>query len=136
MWAGLAAGEDRDPRAYYALAALYALPLARSGLEVDGFALALLVLGALHLQAERIAQTEPEAMAELLGAAAVRTRGGVLGAHAHTAGGHHRCSCASGRQLPSGPLPLHASRRGRHRVAGLHLAQVAGPRACRAALAG
>ena len=60
----LAALEDeaRAP-SYYAFAALYALPLVRSGLEVDGFALALLLVGAAHVQAERVAATEPETQA-------------------------------------------------------------------------
>lgn len=69
LWAGLQAAEegDRDPRVYYLYSFMYALPAVRNGFEQDWFSVSMLVLCVLHVQAERIARTEPEAMTELLG---------------------------------------------------------------------
>jgi hypothetical protein len=44
---------------YWSFAALYTLPYVRSGFELDGLAVAALLLGIVHVQVERIAQTEP-----------------------------------------------------------------------------
>jgi hypothetical protein len=44
---------------YYSLAFIYALPYVANGFELDGFALLSLLICALHVQLERIAQTEP-----------------------------------------------------------------------------
>lgn len=44
---------------YWSFALIYTLPYLRNGFELDGFAIAALLLGALHMQVERLAQTEP-----------------------------------------------------------------------------
>lgn len=44
---------------YYSLAFIYALPYVANGFELDGFALLSLLICTLHIQLERIAQTEP-----------------------------------------------------------------------------
>ncbi|KAI8469746.1 MAG: hypothetical protein J3K34DRAFT_521893 [Monoraphidium minutum] len=64
-WVFAALEEEGQARYYYGLAALYALPLLRTGFDLDAFAVALLAVGAAHVQAERIAATEPETQASV-----------------------------------------------------------------------
>ncbi|KAF5838290.1 hypothetical protein DUNSADRAFT_3086, partial [Dunaliella salina] len=47
---------------YWAFSLLYCVPLLRNGFDIDGYVLAMLVLGILHVQAERIALTEPDTL--------------------------------------------------------------------------
>lgn len=61
----LGALQSEAPRPYYWAAALYALPLLRNGLDQDWFSWTLLLLGVAHVQALRIASTEPELQAKL-----------------------------------------------------------------------
>ncbi|KAF6259889.1 hypothetical protein COO60DRAFT_1700630 [Scenedesmus sp. NREL 46B-D3] len=61
----LGALQSEAPRPYYWAAALYTLPLLRNGLEQDWFSWTLLLLGVVHVQALRVASTEPELQAKL-----------------------------------------------------------------------
>lgn len=61
----LGALQSETPRPYYWAAALYALPLLRNGLDQDWFSWTLLLLGVAHVQALRIASTEPKLQAKL-----------------------------------------------------------------------
>eukprot|EP00878_Enallax_costatus_P009197 GHUV01009615.1.p1 GENE.GHUV01009615.1~~GHUV01009615.1.p1 ORF type:complete len:265 (+),score=68.25 GHUV01009615.1:154-948(+) len=61
----LGALQSDNPRPYYWAAALYALPLLRNGFDQDWFSISLLLLGAAHVQALRVAATEPETQVKL-----------------------------------------------------------------------
>eukprot|EP00210_Caulerpa_lentillifera_P007682 g7333.t1 len=56
----LVAFDSEFPLAYYLLSALYLAPSIESGFQMDSFTVFMIVLGVLHIQVERIAQTEPE----------------------------------------------------------------------------
>jgi len=60
-----AAVDSDNPRLYYWFAALYALPLLRNGFDFDWFTWAMLGAGVVHVQAARIAATEPEVRASI-----------------------------------------------------------------------
>lgn len=49
-WVLAGISDDRRAPLYYGLAALYALPLLRSGFELDSFAIGMLLLGIVHVQ--------------------------------------------------------------------------------------
>jgi len=58
-WVFGALADEDSSLLYWALAFVYTLPYIRSGLDLDGYAIAMLILGAVHMQIERVAQTEP-----------------------------------------------------------------------------
>ncbi|KAL4433056.1 hypothetical protein ABPG77_006483 [Micractinium sp. CCAP 211/92] len=58
-WVFAALDDDDASTLYYSLAFIYALPYFASGFELDGFAIFSVLLCILHVQLERIAQTEP-----------------------------------------------------------------------------
>jgi len=56
------ADDGRSPALCYCFAALYAMPALQGGLVPDATDLLLLGLGALHIQVERLARTEPDSL--------------------------------------------------------------------------
>jgi len=50
---------------YWVYSLLYCVPLLRNGFDIDGYVLTMLVLGILHVQAERIALTEPDTLRDI-----------------------------------------------------------------------
>lgn len=54
-----AVDDETSSKLYWTFAAVYCIPYLASGLELDNFAFVALLLGILHIQIERIAQTEP-----------------------------------------------------------------------------
>lgn len=52
--------DDEDSSVlYWSFAWIYAMPYVANGFELDGYAIAALLVGIAHMQVERIAQTEP-----------------------------------------------------------------------------
>jgi len=51
--------EEEGPTLYWVLSFLYFLPYVMDGFRLDGFTILTLCMGVLHMQIERIAQTEP-----------------------------------------------------------------------------
>mmetsp|Transcript_43756 Transcript_43756/g.109781 ORF Transcript_43756/g.109781 Transcript_43756/m.109781 type:complete len:292 (-) Transcript_43756:310-1185(-) len=78
------AEDSSSPTLCYAFAALYALPLLHGGIAPDASDVLILALGALHLQVERVAQTDPGALSAL--PAPSRSAGLPLGSAAAAAG--------------------------------------------------
>ncbi|GBF96838.1 hypothetical protein Rsub_09694 [Raphidocelis subcapitata] len=64
-WVLAALEDEANARLYYWFAGLYALPLLVNGFDQDAFSIALLLTGAVHVQAARIAATEPELQAKI-----------------------------------------------------------------------
>lgn len=58
-WVFGALDDEESSALYWSLAALYSLPYLTSGLRLDSFAVATLLAGAVHMQIERVARTEP-----------------------------------------------------------------------------
>mmetsp|Transcript_36413 Transcript_36413/g.81030 ORF Transcript_36413/g.81030 Transcript_36413/m.81030 type:complete len:312 (-) Transcript_36413:698-1633(-) len=61
-WVLPALQDDSRAALYYSYAALYIVPLLRSGFDFDTHTLLMLFLCAVHVQMERIARTEPEVL--------------------------------------------------------------------------
>ena len=51
--------DEQSSLLYWGFSFTYTLPYLRNGFELDGFAFSALLLGAIHMQIERVAQTEP-----------------------------------------------------------------------------
>lgn len=58
-WIFAALDDETSPTIYWSFAVLYSLPYLKNGFELDGFTTLVLMLGIVHIQVERIAQTEP-----------------------------------------------------------------------------
>ncbi|PSC70899.1 Ras-related Rab7 [Micractinium conductrix] len=58
-WVFAALDDEDTSTLYYSFAFIYALPYLANGFQLDGFVLVSLVLCAVHVQVERLAQTEP-----------------------------------------------------------------------------
>lgn len=58
-WVFAALDDDTSPTLYWSFAFLYALPYIQNGFQLNSFATTVLILGILHVQIERISQTEP-----------------------------------------------------------------------------
>ncbi|KAJ9515695.1 hypothetical protein QJQ45_002676 [Haematococcus lacustris] len=59
--------EPARSRLYLTWAALYAAPFLRDGFDLTGYSMAMLALGALHIQVARLAATEPAILKRLVG---------------------------------------------------------------------
>ncbi|KAK9828117.1 hypothetical protein WJX81_006542 [Elliptochloris bilobata] len=57
-WVFAAFDDPQRARLYYLFAAVYAVPSLRNGFTLDSFSIACLLLGIVHVQVERVAQTE------------------------------------------------------------------------------
>lgn len=58
-WVFGALDDEDSALLYWTFAAIYTFPYLSNGFELDGYAVGALLLGAVHMQIERIAQTEP-----------------------------------------------------------------------------
>lgn len=58
-WVFAALDDDDSSTLYYSLAFIYSLPYIANGFELDGFAIVSVLACILHVQVERLAQTEP-----------------------------------------------------------------------------
>lgn len=58
-WVLRAFNEESNAALYYAIASAYAVPWVTHDLRLDGFTVLMLLLGAVHVQVERVAATQP-----------------------------------------------------------------------------
>eukprot|EP01025_Chloroclados_australasicus_P018176 TRINITY_DN19415_c0_g3_i3.p1 TRINITY_DN19415_c0_g3~~TRINITY_DN19415_c0_g3_i3.p1 ORF type:complete len:189 (-),score=15.52 TRINITY_DN19415_c0_g3_i3:168-734(-) len=65
-WVFAAIEDETNKNVYYAFAAVYLTPWIMQGFDVDAWSVFILILGVMHVQVERLVQTEPQQTLQLV----------------------------------------------------------------------